>query len=113
MGVEASQRVGAVAGGEVASEVADVQAGRAFVAQARRVAQQRREDGAGLVGRQELLRLLAGHEKRGKGRAEPGLGSPQPAAMRRRSPAAPHDEKNTNKNRLRLQRRPAAGSGFC
>lgn len=82
----------------MAAEVADVQAGRALVAQAGRVAGQRREDGAGLVGRQELLRLLAGHGEPREGRAGPER--PQPAAMRKR--------------RLRacgLPHRPAAGSG--
>lgn len=68
MRVEAPERVRAVAGGEVAAEVADVQAGGALVAQEAEAAgpaggrRRREQEGAGLVGRQELPRgVLAGH----------------------------------------------------
>lgn len=83
VGVEAVQRVGAVAGRELAAEVADVQA--AFLAQAQAAAPRRvlvREQRARLLGGQELLVRLLSHSGAGRG----GWG-----AARRRAPHARSD----------------------
>lgn len=87
VGVEAVQRVGAVAGGELAAEIADVQA--ALLAQAQAAAPRRvmvREQRARLLGGQELLVRLLGHGggRGGGGSASGGGGSASGTRRRRR-----------------------------
>uniref|UniRef100_A0A8C3QTW2 Uncharacterized protein n=1 Tax=Cyanoderma ruficeps TaxID=181631 RepID=A0A8C3QTW2_9PASS len=84
VGVEAVQRVGAVAGGELAAEIADVQA--ALLAQAQAAAPRRvlvREQRARLLRGQELLVRLLGHGG-GRGGNASGSGGSASGTRRRR-----------------------------